>query len=126
MSPERERIMKCECTGLKGVKLAQCIAPPKGDYSLEIEITDKLTLLITPEGLFLKQTVIQDDLPFTRTITRPVKEEFLNHVNLRIEKIKLPCLAARALIEAGNHGSRIAKEKLERCKELVEEILNQC
>ncbi len=118
--------MNCECREKTGLDLAKCLAPPRGDYELDLELSDNLKLVITSNELIIKQIIIEDDLPFTRTIEKKVSEEFLNHVNLSVEKEKLPCLAAKALVEAAEHGSEEAELKMKRCREIVEELLYSC
>ena len=116
----------CECEGLEGLELAKCLAPPRGDYELDIPITNNLSLIITSSGLILKQVVIDDDLPFARTVERRVPDEYLEHVNLKVKKEELPCLAAKALLQASSHGSEVSREKVKRCRRIIEEVSRNC
>ena len=116
----------CPCNHKDGIELAICIAPPPGDHDVEIEISSKQSIIINSEGMHVKQTVLEDALPFTRTIIRKVGPEFLERIIIKIPKDKLPCIAARALVDAAENGSEVAREKLNRCRELVDELARQC
>ncbi|MCE4600656.1 MAG: hypothetical protein F7C38_03735 [Desulfurococcales archaeon] len=118
--------MPCPCDNKDGIELAICIAPPPGDYDVEIEISPKYSIVVNSEGIHVKQTVLEDTLPFTRTVTRKVGPEFLERVIIKIPKDKLPCIAARALVDAAENGSEVAREKLNRCRKLVDELARQC
>ena len=117
---------RCECEGLEGLELAKCLAPPRGDYELDIPITNNLSLIISSSGLILKQVIIDDNLPFARTVERRVPDEYLNHVNLKVKKEDLPCLAVKALVQASRHGSVVSRKKLERCKRIIEGVSRKC
>lgn len=118
--------MTCPCIGKRGIDLAMCLAPPPGEHEVEVELSKNNSLVINSEGIFTRQIVLDDTLPFTRTLMKRVDPGFIHRVVLRVTEEDLVCMAAKSLIEASNRGSRVAREKYEMCRGLVEEILSGC
>jgi len=117
----------CGCAGDSDpVSLALCLAPPPGDHEVSIPLPGGRSLVLNDEGLFIRVIHLDDTLPFAQTITRRVKPESLESIGARVDPRDLLCQAVRGLVEAAESGSLRAREKLERCRGLVEELLRGC
>ena len=114
----------CTCEGLEGLELAICIAPPEGEYEVSIPLSRDKNIVLNRKGLFLKQVVVDDSLPFAITLSRPLHEDSLARMGVSIER--LLCESARSLVDAASHGSVVAAEKLSACRDIVEKILSNC
>ncbi len=118
--------MTCGCEGKRGVELAVCLAPPRGDHEVYIPITRNQGLVVNDEGVFTRTIIVDDTLPFARHLERRVDPGILERLAVRITPDTLACMAARALVEAASAGSLRAKRKLEECRGLVERLLEDC
>lgn len=118
--------MTCPCEGLKGVGLAVCISPPPGEHEVDIPISSNRSIVINDEGVFVRQVVLDDSLPFARTSTRRVDPGFLGRIAVGIDESSIVCRAAESLVEAYREGSLAAGRKLEACRGLVERLLSEC
>jgi hypothetical protein len=115
----------CPCEGLEGWDLAVCLAPPRGEYELEYPIGSGAKVVVSREGVFLRQLRPPEDLPFMETIERRVDPESVLAPR-RITAERVVCDAIRALRAAAESGSRLAAGLLEACRGLVEEVESGC
>jgi len=117
--------LKCPCEGLEGLDLAICLGPPRGDHEVTIEIGN-YTLVINNEGLFRRRVVVDETLPFAKSITTPISPQSLSTTPIPYSMEELVCMSVKALEEAAESGSIYARRRLESCKELVEEWKKKC
>ncbi|MCE4626449.1 MAG: hypothetical protein F7B78_02220 [Desulfurococcales archaeon] len=118
--------MTCPCEGKEGIDLAVCISPPPGEHEIDIPISRNRSIIINNDGIFIRQVILEDTLPFTRTVTKQVDPEFLQRIAVRVDEKRLACQAAKSLVEAARGGSLVAGEKLDECRGLVEKMLAEC
>ena len=115
----------CPCEGLEGEKLVRCLAPPRGEYEVHVDLPGGSVAVVNEEGFFIRSLHHEEALPFLQTVERryPLKH-ILDRARLTVDD--LLCLTVRALEEAAAHGSLKAARKLGDCKELVEKIRKRC
>ncbi len=117
----------CECGKEESpASLALCLAPPPGDYETTIPMTRNQSLVINSNGMFIRTVAVDDTLPFAKTIVRPAPPEVLDNIALRVTWDDILCQTVRDLLGAAESGSLTAREKVERCHDLIEEILRKC
>ncbi|MEB3757875.1 MAG: hypothetical protein GSR82_01825 [Desulfurococcales archaeon] len=115
----------CECQGLEGWSLVKCIAPPRGDYEYTTKLKTGIIFAINSEGFFTRHQGHQGGLPFITTYDKHVDPSVLEEKGLvRLDDVL--CGVAHSLLEAAAHGSMEAREKLEKCRELIRSILEEC
>jgi len=120
-------VVECECAGeTDPLALALCLAPPPGDHEVALPLPGGRSLVLNDEGLFVRTIHLDDTLPFAQTITRRISPGSLDRVGARVSPRTLLCHAIRGLLEAAESGSLRAREKLERCRGLVEGLLRGC
>ena len=115
--------MGCPCEGLTSIDLVKCLAPPPGEYEVEVKISESSRLVVNEEGFFIKRLQVDESLPFVKTPTTPVPPSRLASL-ASIDD--LLCRVVRALSEAASHGSLRAKSKLRECGGLVASLLSRC
>jgi len=117
----------CPCRGLAGLELASCLAPPPGDYEVVLEGLAGSVLVLNEEGVWLRRLVRDEWLPFLAAQERRAGEAAVRAVlglhGMSVES--LVCEAARALDRAARGGSLRAREKLAKCRGLVEELCGE-
>ncbi len=117
----------CPCREADGVEaLIACLAPPPGEYEVEIEVSKNRKIIINSDGVFLRTIVVDDTLPFAKTIDKQSDLGILDRIAVRIDKKSVLCNTVRMLEEAAESGSLAAREKLEACRDLVERIKGEC
>jgi len=115
----------CPCEGLEGIDLAVCLGPPRGDHEVTIEIGN-YTLVVNNEGLFRRRVVVDETLPFAKSVTTPITPSTLATMPLPYSVDELVCMSIVALEEAAESGSIYARRRLDACRSLVEEWKNRC
>lgn len=115
---------KCSCEDKSKIELVLCLAPPAGDYEVEMNLGSNRKLVVNSDGIFLRTYSLDDFLPFMQTRQIKINEKDLDLFKLSIKE--LICETIKALIDASNHGSIYAKEKVENCSELIKELLDYC
>jgi len=115
---------KCSCEEKSKIELILCLAPPAGEYEAQIDLGSNRKLIINSGGMFLRTYSIDDFLPFMQTRDIKIKEKDLDLFNISTKDML--CSTINALIDASNHGSLYAKEKVNNCLELIEELKNYC
>lgn len=118
--------MTCDCDGKDGLELVICLSPPPGEHEIDIPISKNRSIIINKDGIFVRQLLIDETLPFAKTSVKPVDPGFIHRVPVKIDIKQLTCQAVESLVEASNRGSLVAWEKLEKCRSLVEKILGDC
>jgi len=118
--------MTCPCRGKEGLDLAVCLAPPPGDHEVSIEVGSNYSIVVNSDGVFTRRILIDDTLPFAKSIMKPVTPETLKHLPLHVDEAGITCMSIRALIEAAEAGSLYARRRLEECKDIVENIRRGC
>lgn len=117
----------CPCGESDDVEsLIACLAPPPGEYEVEIEVSKNRKIIINSEGVFLRTIVVDDTLPFAKTIDKRSDLGILDRIAARIDKKRVLCDTVRMLEEAAESGSLAARGKLEACRDLVERIKGEC
>ena len=117
----------CPCRDKRALEdLITCLAPPPGEYEVEVEVSKNRKIIINTEGVFLRTIVVDDTLPFAKTIDKPTDIGILNRIAIGKRKDEILCITVRMLEEAARSGSLVAREKLEECRELIREIKNNC
>ena len=117
-------LSECPCSRLNGLDLALCLAPPRGEYETSFKIKNNLLIIINRDGIFIRQSAIDDFLPFVTTVERRVRPEVLERYGISVERIL--CENVSNLVEAARKGSRVARELVVSCNELIEKIINNC
>jgi len=117
--------LKCPCEGLKGLDLAVCLGPPQGDYEVTIEIGN-YSIIINNKGIFRRRIVVDDTLPFAKSITTPITSKAITNVPIPFSEDELVCMSIRALEEAAESGSIYARRRLDSCRVIVEEWKKKC
>ncbi len=117
-------MMKCSCDDKSKIDLVLCLAPPAGEYEVQIDLGSNKKLVINSEGIYLRSFSLDDFLPFMQTRQVKLKEKDIDLFKLSMKD--LLCKTIDSLIDASNHGSIYAKEKVERCSELIEELSRYC
>ena len=115
---------RCECEGLSGLDLVRCLAPPPGDYELSLPLGRSREVVVNSDGVFLRLVTHDDFLPFVRTQQVPLSEAQLRALGISVDL--LLCGAVVQLEEASLHGSVAAKERLDRCSDLVASVRSRC
>ncbi len=115
--------MKCRCSGLQGLDLLVCLAPPKGEYETQVKLSENLSIVVNREGVYIRRVATDDFLPFINTIDREVRRlETLKAYNVSIER--LLCENIRNLHQAAEHGSEYARRLIEECGDMIKKILD--
>ena len=115
---------ECPCSRLKGIDLALCLAPPRGEYETSFRLQNNLLVVINRDGIFIRQNVIDDFLPFVTTVERRVRPEVLERYGISVERVL--CENVSNLVEAARKGSRVARKLVESCNELIKKIISNC
>jgi hypothetical protein len=115
----------CDCENLEGWDLVKCIAPPRGEYEYVAKLKTGILFAVNSEGFFTRHQGHQGGLPFVTTYDKPVNPSVLEAKGL-IKYDDVLCAVAHALLESATHGSVEAREKLEKCRELIRNILDEC
>ena len=89
-------------------------------------MTRNQSLVINSEGMFIRTVAVDDTLPFAKTIVRPAPSNVLDNIALKITWDDILCQTVRDLLGAAGSGSLTASEKVEKCRELIENILEKC
>ncbi len=116
--------MSCPCDGKKGLELAVCLAPPPGDYEAVIDLGQGKHLVINTTGLYVRNVVSDDYLPFIRTTSIKVSEATLRRLGLSDDVVL--CAAIKSLQEAAEHGSEAAALVVHSCEGLLKQLLDKC
>jgi hypothetical protein len=112
--------VKCPCDKKSDIELAICLAPPAGEYEVSHNIGSNKKLILNSDGIFIRSYSINDYLPFFQTTQLKIKD---NDIKLfKISLNQLICKALEGLKEASEHGSTYAKEKIEKCKDIIDEL----
>ena len=115
----------CKCRDLEGIELALCLAPPPGEYEVDIKVGRDKSVIINSEGVYLRQLITDETLPFINTIQRPLPaERALEIAGISIED--LTCKIVKQLNAASKSGSITSKKKIEECKNIISIIENKC
>ena len=115
---------ECPCSGREGLDLALCLAPPRGEYETTFSLKNNLIIVVNRDGIFIRQSAIDDFLPFVTTIERRIEPGILERYGISIEQ--LLCTNVSNLVEAAGRGSRVARRLVESCNELIKKIIDKC
>ncbi len=115
---------KCRCSGLQGLDLALCLAPPRGEYETVFDLSRNTKLVVSKDGIFIRRIVADDFLPFINTIDKRATPQTLKAYGVRVEDIL--CENVKQLVKASQMGSVYAKKLLEDCSDVVRKILEDC
>ncbi|MEB3765348.1 MAG: hypothetical protein GSR77_04210 [Desulfurococcales archaeon] len=115
---------KCPCRKeTDPYDLLICLAPPAGEYETAIQLGENLRLVINNTGLYIRRISTDEFLPYINTYDKKIDKETLKAYNITQEKINtLICKNIQNLEDAALHGSTKAKDLLETCNQLIEEI----
>ena len=116
---------ECMCEGISDpIKLALCLAPPRGEYEVEIKMRSNTSIIINEDGAFLRTLVTDETLPFVKTYERPMS---LDAVSEKVgDPAVLLCKAVRMLMKAADSGSASAARKIKSCKDIIKGIEAKC
>ncbi|MGC8572692.1 MAG: hypothetical protein C0172_01000 [Caldisphaera sp.] len=115
---------KCSCEEKSKMELISCLAPPAGEYEAQIDLGSNRKLIINSDGIFLRTYSLDDFLPFIQTRDLKIKERDLDLFKISMKDML--CSTINALLDASNHSSIYAKEKVNNCAELIGELINYC
>lgn len=119
------RNSECVCEGIADpIQLALCLAPPRGEYEVEIKMRSNTSIIVNEEGLFLRTLVTDETLPFVKTYERPIS---LDAVAEKIgDPASLLCETVRMLRKAADSGSASAARKIKSCQDTIRGIEAKC
>jgi len=115
----------CECLDLSSWALVKCLAPPRGEYEVNITLKTGRTLAVNNEGFFLRTKRPDSGLPFISTDDTPVDPVELESKGF-LDYSEVLCDTVNMLLKASTYGSSYAKDKIEKCKNLVKRLLDEC
>ena len=115
----------CRCRGLEGIDLALCLAPPPGEYEVDLKVGRDKSIIVNSEGVYLRQLVTDETLPFINTLQRPLPpRRAMEIAGLTLEN--LYCIVVRQLKAASQAGSITARRKLGECFDVIKKIEEEC
>ncbi len=116
---------ECMCEGIADpIELALCLAPPRGEYEVEIKMRSNTSIVINEDGIFLRTLVTDETLPFVKTYERPMG---LDAVADKVgDPAGLLCKTVRMLKKAADGGSTSAARKIKSCEDIIRDIEAKC
>ncbi|MCE4606612.1 MAG: hypothetical protein F7B59_04675 [Desulfurococcales archaeon] len=115
----------CDCANLDDWALIKCLAPPRGEYEVNVMLKNGRTLAINNEGFFLRTKRPESGLPFISTDDTPVSPVELESKGL-LDYKEVLCDTLNMLLKASTYGSSYARDKIGECKNLIKKLLEGC